>query len=201
INLWDSLGETWTRSRAEWPRDTNIPTYIPKFHNGWETPTEIFRGAPWEIDIGHLQEEVSPLSSLKRGQTAEQTQVGDAFKQNITPHGNRFAKIRYDFTARNANELSVLKDEILEVLEDNKQWWWKLLNRSGQAGYVPYNILDVVKLEELEQVCRQVIPDWYQLQEMWSWSVLNTQGKHGIASPFWYCSVWAKPKGAQQASG
>ncbi|XP_041879555.1 epidermal growth factor receptor kinase substrate 8-like protein 2 isoform X2 [Corvus kubaryi] len=66
----------------------------------------------------------------------------------------RFAKIRYDFTARNANELSVLKDEILEVLEDNKQWW-KLLNRSGQAGYVPYNILDVVKLEELEQVCSQ----------------------------------------------
>lgn len=50
-----------------------------------------------------------------------------------------------------------------QVLEDNKQWW-KLLNRSGQAGYVPYNILDVVKLEELEQVCSQVVPDWYQLQ-------------------------------------
>ncbi|GAB0189594.1 epidermal growth factor receptor kinase substrate 8-like protein 2 [Grus japonensis] len=169
INLWDSLGEAWTRSRAEWPREANIPTYIPKFRNGWEPPIEIFRGAPWEIDIGHLQEELSSAngypyrnSSLKRGQTADQTQAVDAFKQNVTQHVNRnfeaqgmplpkrYAKIRYDFTARNANELSVLKDEILEVLEDNKQWW-KLLNRSGQAGYVPYNILDVVKLEELEQ--------------------------------------------------
>lgn len=43
-----------------------------------------------------------------------------------------------------------------QVLEENKQWW-KLLNRSGQAGYVPYNILDEVKLEELEQVSSQVI--------------------------------------------
>lgn len=48
-----------SHSRAEWPREANIPTYIPKFRNGWEPPIEIFRGAPWEIDIGHLQEEVS----------------------------------------------------------------------------------------------------------------------------------------------
>uniref|UniRef100_A0A8C6Z9W7 Epidermal growth factor receptor kinase substrate 8-like protein 2 n=1 Tax=Nothoprocta perdicaria TaxID=30464 RepID=A0A8C6Z9W7_NOTPE len=179
MSLWDSLGETWTRSRAEWPREANIPSYIPKFRNGWEPPMEIFRGAPWEIDIGHLQEEVSlvlpvilllpfpPFSSLhhhaKRCLPSQQvtseapgTRYHDT--KGMAPP-KRYAKIRYDFTARNANELSVLKDEILEVLEDNKQWW-KLLNRSGQAGYVPYNILDVVKLEELEQVYIQVIFNW-----------------------------------------
>ncbi|NWZ94234.1 ES8L2 protein, partial [Nesospiza acunhae] len=156
INLWDSLGETWIRSRAEWPRDANIPTYIPKFRNGWEPPTEIFRGAPWEIDIGHLQEEVSPvIISLLQFQFSWPFFLSCRnFEAQGVAVPRRFAKIRYDFTARNANELSVLKDEILEVLEDNKQWW-KLLNRSGQAGYVPYNILDVVTLEELEQVCSQ----------------------------------------------
>ncbi|NWS14965.1 ES8L2 protein, partial [Pachyramphus minor] len=178
INLWDSLGETWTRSRAEWPRDANIPTYIPKFRNGWEPPTEIFRGAPWEIDIGHLQEEVSPVSLAILSSPSSFSREMDlrgvwwsSIKtgvflccRNFEAQGmalpKRYAKIRYDFTARNANELSVLKDEILEVLEDNKQWW-KLLNRSGQAGYVPYNILDVVKLEEVEQVCSQVVPRGY----------------------------------------
>ncbi|XP_060118666.1 epidermal growth factor receptor kinase substrate 8-like protein 2 [Heteronotia binoei] len=164
MTLWESLGETWTRSRAEWPREANVPSYIPKFRNGWEPPLEIFRGAPWEIDFGHLQEELSSSNgyssrNLKPVQTADQMQAVDAFTQHVTQHVNRnfeaqgitppkrYAKIRYDFTARNASELSVLKDEILEVLEDNKQWW-KLRNRSGQAGYVPYNILDVVKLED-----------------------------------------------------
>ncbi|TFK01189.1 dedicator of cytokinesis protein 2 [Platysternon megacephalum] len=166
MTLWESIGETWTRSRAEWPRESVVPTYIPKFRNGWEPPLEIFRGAPWEIDIGHLQEELSSAngypyrnSSVKRGQTPDQTQaVTQHVNRNFEAQGmaqpKKYAKIRYDFTARNANELSVLKDEVLEVLEDNKQWW-KLLNRSGQAGYVPYNILDVVKLEDYEQLYSQ----------------------------------------------
>lgn len=59
----------------------------------------------------------------------------------------KYVRILYDFTARNANELSVLKDEVLEVLEDDHQWW-KLRNRSGQAGYVPCNILDETRLED-----------------------------------------------------
>ncbi|RXM30040.1 Epidermal growth factor receptor kinase substrate 8-like protein 2 [Acipenser ruthenus] len=41
----------------------------------------------------------------------------------------------------------VLVSMCVTVVEDNKQWW-KLLNRSGVSGYVPHNILDVVKLEE-----------------------------------------------------
>lgn len=42
-----------------------------------------------------------------------------------------------------------------QVIEDDKQWW-KLRNRSGQAGYVPFNILDVVKIEEPEAPYNQV---------------------------------------------
>lgn len=35
-----------------------------------------------------------------------------------------------------------------QVLDDSHQWW-KLRNRSGQAGYVPCNILDETRLEDI----------------------------------------------------
>lgn len=163
MTLWESLGEAWTRSRAEWPKEPVVPQYIPKFHSGWQPPLDIFIGAPWETEISHPPDSLGQdqssanghpfrKSSVKKGQAGDQA---DAYKPNAGPQRNleaqgpkKYAKIRYDFTARNANELSVLRDEVLEVLEDNMQWW-KLRSRSGQDGYVPFNILDVVKAEDV----------------------------------------------------
>ncbi|XP_064431999.1 epidermal growth factor receptor kinase substrate 8-like protein 2 isoform X4 [Mirounga angustirostris] len=100
----------------------------------------------------------SPKHSLVSEPTAPPP--GDPLPQVSSPHAHRgyepgpamakYVRILYDFTARNANELSVLKDEVLEVLEDGHQWW-KLRNRSGQAGYVPCNILDETRLEDAPQ--------------------------------------------------
>ncbi|XP_075704934.1 epidermal growth factor receptor kinase substrate 8-like isoform X1 [Rhinoderma darwinii] len=54
---------------------------------------------------------------------------------------------KYDFVARNLTELTMLKDDIVEVLDDRKQWW-KVQNSSGSCGFVPNNILGVMKSEE-----------------------------------------------------
>nr|XP_020474968.1 epidermal growth factor receptor kinase substrate 8-like protein 2 isoform X2 [Monopterus albus] len=158
MTIFELLGDKWTKPRAEWPRDQCAPPYYPKFRNGWEPPAELFRTAPWETEgpTGPLGSPTSPdyRKSLSDDFYGTQPPVSPNGSYNGAPQTRKYAKIRYHFVARNANELSVLQDEILEVLEDDKQWW-KLRNRSGQAGYVPYNILDVVKIEEPEALHNQ----------------------------------------------
>ncbi|XP_028305041.1 epidermal growth factor receptor kinase substrate 8-like protein 2 isoform X2 [Gouania willdenowi] len=157
MTIFELLGDGWTKPRSEWPKDQCAPPYYPKFRNGWEPPAELFRTAPWEAE-GQSGQLASPTSPTYRRQPSEDyfgTQSSNSSNGSYNGTNTRkYAKIRYHFVARNANELSVLQDEILEVIEDDKQWW-KLRNRSGQAGYVPFNILDVVKIEEPESSYNQ----------------------------------------------
>ncbi|KAM8891137.1 epidermal growth factor receptor kinase substrate 8-like protein 2 isoform 2-T2 [Spinachia spinachia] len=145
MTLFELLGDGWTKPRAEWPRDQWSPPYHPKFCNGWEPPLELLRTAAWETE--------GATRPLRKHSAEEYYGTHSSNSSNGSYNGatptRKYAKIRYHFVARNANELSVLQDEILEVIEDDKQWW-KLRNRSGQAGYVPFNMLDVVKMEEPE---------------------------------------------------
>uniref|UniRef100_A0A673IGD2 Epidermal growth factor receptor kinase substrate 8-like protein 2 n=1 Tax=Sinocyclocheilus rhinocerous TaxID=307959 RepID=A0A673IGD2_9TELE len=150
MTIFELLGDCWTRPRADWPKDQCAPLYVPKFRNGWEPPVELFRSSPWETESAGAPVQTEYRPKEKKGTSCVYFLAGHVFffrSFSTSPASRKYAKIRYHFVARNANELSVLQDEVLEVLEDDKQWW-KLRNRSGQAGYVPYNILDVVKLED-----------------------------------------------------
>ncbi|NXE40327.1 EPS8 kinase, partial [Ptilorrhoa leucosticta] len=189
--LWMSLGDSWTKARAEWPKDHFIPPYVPRFRNGWEPPLLNFTGAPKEQELNHLAEsvanvaeqqrkqEMKRLSSeppgvpdyppadgyafsntvYKRGPLLDQGAAVAAFKQTVSRHVDRnyeahnkaqskkYAKCKYEFVARNNSELSVMKEEIVEILDDRKQWW-KVQNKSGSTGFVPNNILDPLRNAE-----------------------------------------------------
>ncbi|XP_062930754.1 epidermal growth factor receptor kinase substrate 8 isoform X1 [Cynocephalus volans] len=188
--LWISLGETWMKARAEWPKEQFIPPYVPRFRSGWEPPMLNFTGAPLEQDLFQLAESVANVAQHQRKQevkrlsnehssASEYSPADDyAFNNNIYARGThrdqgeaavtfkptpnryvdrnydplktqpkKYARSKYDFVARNSSELSVLKDDILEILDDRKQWW-KVRNASGDCGFVPNNILDIVRPPE-----------------------------------------------------
>ena len=66
------------------------------------------------------------------------------------PSVRKHAKIRYHFVARNANELSVLKDEVLEV----RQW---------EQGGESYCSLHTVHLHAVMAI--HMFLDWFYLLE------------------------------------
>ncbi|XP_072000899.1 epidermal growth factor receptor kinase substrate 8-like isoform X7 [Engystomops pustulosus] len=118
--LWLSLGDTWSKSRMEWPKDQFIPPYIPRFRNGWEPPILNFGNVPKEPERNQMFELPSKPPEPQqesRSFPSEYSSVRDP----APPDGKqaaalsmKFAICRYDFVARNLNELSVLKDDIVE---------------------------------------------------------------------------------------
>ncbi|KAM4672447.1 epidermal growth factor receptor kinase substrate 8 isoform 2-T2 [Amazona ochrocephala] len=156
--LWMSLGDTWTKARADWPKDHFIPPYVPRFRNGWEPPLLNFMGAPKEQELNQLAESVANVAEQQRKQemkrlSTEPPSVPDYppsdgnYEAHSKAQTKKYAKCKYEFMARNNSELSVMKEEIVEILDDRKQWW-KVQNKSGSTGFVPNNILDPLRNQE-----------------------------------------------------
>ncbi|KAI5610993.1 epidermal growth factor receptor kinase substrate 8 isoform X6 [Silurus asotus] len=89
----------------------------------------------------HLLDSHAALAALKQAFSHHVDRSSEGHSRN---QPRCFAKSKYDFVARNSTELSVVKDEMVEVLDDRKQWW-KVRNVSGVSGYVPNNILEITK--------------------------------------------------------
>ncbi|XP_020782117.1 epidermal growth factor receptor kinase substrate 8a isoform X3 [Boleophthalmus pectinirostris] len=158
-HMWVALGDGWTKCRLEWPKDHYFPPCVLKFRDGWEPPAIPMVPPSREQELAHLAEslanaDIQRNEELKLRLAQEHTALqrfppGDGgYEADDRGQNKLIAKSKYDFVARNNTELSVLKDEVLEVLDDRKQWW-KVRNGCGACGYVPNNILELTKAVDI----------------------------------------------------
>ncbi|KAH1171062.1 hypothetical protein KIL84_006680 [Mauremys mutica] len=133
-DTWKSLGKAWHTTRTEYPGGQFIPPYIPIFSDGWvpPLPTQRENATHVERPLGSQNHAVSRASS--------------------SPPQRMQAM--YEFQARNNKELTVMKGELLEILDQRKKWWLAR-NSAGERGYIPNNIVGPADQEPVENSMNQ----------------------------------------------
>ncbi|KAG7472507.1 hypothetical protein MATL_G00109510 [Megalops atlanticus] len=129
--LWFSLGDSWNIPRSKWPDGDRLPAYVPQFYDGWQLPPP-----PQNPPISRSESQRFPAD---RGALSQPLQNSGPW----SPSPPRLPSMRviYDFMARNHQELSVMKGEIVQVLDQSRQWW-KVRNSRNEEGHIPHNVLE-----------------------------------------------------------
>ncbi|XP_068125631.1 epidermal growth factor receptor kinase substrate 8-like protein 3 isoform X2 [Hyperolius riggenbachi] len=182
--LWESLGEAWLRTRADWPNAKTVPAYVPVFSDGWVPPDiATVNGQPQvqqNLQNSHDQRSDRPSSSAPEfqdrwippertppnGQTPVQQSVQTPpLQRHFQPE---HMTVLSDFEARNERELSVRKGDRVTVLDQSRQWWM-VENAQQQRGFVPNNILESTDNKQVFQRPSSSLQPNSSPQEVTSW--------------------------------
>ncbi|CAB3255129.1 unnamed protein product [Arctia plantaginis] len=141
--LWHSLGDAWLIPREQWK--TAIPPYQPVFMDGWSPD--------YQVDDQPLRRNARAIAREDSGSAAsspdreqvyrserDEDDLGEAWARGVAARGGRVVRVTYPRTANNDKELTVVRGEYLEVLDDSRKWW-KARNRRGVTAHVPHTIV------------------------------------------------------------
>ncbi|GAB1601288.1 epidermal growth factor receptor kinase substrate 8-like protein 2 isoform X2 [Argonauta hians] len=165
VDLWMSFGEGWTTSREDYKGE--VPPYTPRFYNGWHPAPTLDDYPPQQMQPimpkpqPHQMRQIEPPRSVAppHEQPYMPDKIGNSSQryngppiQNVPDsssdmliraqreRGAKFCEVTHSREKKNNKELTVMKGDILEILDDSRNWW-KLRNNRGQVGHAPYTIL------------------------------------------------------------
>uniref|UniRef100_A0AAY4AVL8 SH3 domain-containing protein n=1 Tax=Denticeps clupeoides TaxID=299321 RepID=A0AAY4AVL8_9TELE len=140
--LWSSLGDAWRTPRSEWPNGDQIPAYLPVFYDGWQIPMPVPPNSQnWQGARDSSQR--FPSRSEYQQESAQDRRARN-LPSTRSSEPPLLMRVIYDLVARNSQELSVMRGEMVQVLEKSRQWW-KVRNSRGAEGSVPPNILEPIE--------------------------------------------------------
>merc|ERR1719412_2593237 len=93
---------------------------------------------PVEVDLEDADEDEEDEEDDSSFTLAEEEQRG--WINDLQNRGCRVVQVTYPRTANNEKELSCVRGEFLEVIDDSRNWW-KTRNSRGEIGHVPHTIV------------------------------------------------------------
>lgn len=141
--LWSSLGDAWNIPRSKWPNGDQIPPYYPEFYDGWQPlPPGPSQSPPANRQLSRSNSERFPPANASQRPPEQDNRAWNPppMKSAELP---LLMRVIYDFMARNSQELSVMKGDMVQVIDKSGQWW-KVKNSRNEEGYVPQNVLEPV---------------------------------------------------------
>ncbi|XP_044765453.1 epidermal growth factor receptor kinase substrate 8-like [Coccinella septempunctata] len=113
------------------------------FDRGYEPPLERESKREPQREIPPIRDTRSEISvdSIERtGEELSFTRSQELFLDELQAKGAHIVQVTYPRTANNDKEMTVVRGEFLEILDDSRKWW-RARNSRGQVAYVPHTIV------------------------------------------------------------
>ncbi|KAM7341425.1 arouser isoform 2-T6 [Cochliomyia hominivorax] len=121
--------------------------------------TEQVNSSSSPIAVNHAPELSTSVRSGDGDEMVEQ------WLDELQAAGAKIVLVTYPRTANNDKELSVVRGEYLEILDDSRKWW-KARNIRGQIAHVPHTIVTPYNCGDMESTKNQNIHAGYIQQNL-----------------------------------
>jgi epidermal growth factor receptor kinase substrate 8 len=174
--LWHSLGQAWIIPRDEWkgPVATYHPVFMDNWSPDYpvvdelepdkhyrnmhdsdydydpNAPENMFAYDPkddreHDPNMSASRSDIS-VDSIEKNEDRSFKKIQENYLETLQKKNAYIVQVTYPRTANNDKELTVVRGEFLEILDDSRKWW-KARNHRSQVAHVPHTIVQKVNYQ------------------------------------------------------
>lgn len=125
-------------------REERAPSNNDYFERNYGPASDLYgreeREQRVEQTRAHSEISLDSIERGPRGSAAVEHRVQEAWLDDLVSRNAKIVQVTYPRTANNDKELTVVRGEYLELLDDSRKWW-KARNSKGQIAHVPHTIV------------------------------------------------------------